>query len=905
MTCPDDRAPDEPILPTGLARLRSVFGRRPVRRAVDDELASHIALAEERYRAEGLSADDARARALERFGDLDRSRAECVAIATRTENRMRRLELLADLAQDLAYGARRLRAAPLFTLLALATLTIGIGAPTAVVTVAMSTLASPPPGVRDADGIVDIGRAQDRHGFDNFSYQSLLEIRRRTRAFSAISATQIEPRLVSFGTVGAVSTASAQVVSANYFALLGARPARGRFFAADEDDAPPPAPVAVVSWRFWRDRLGGDTAMVGRQVTLGGQGVTIVGVAAEGFHGTYVTQPDVWIPLGELEMAGMTRDLLTSRRSIWTTAVARLAPGVTRAAAQRELDRIGDELRREYPEANEGQSFLLEPLSQLPGGTRVMGAAFLGVLFVVAMLVLLIASTNIGGMLLARGAARSREVAVRLALGASRGRLVRQLATESLLLFLAGGLLGLAFARATMVYVGGAIARAPLPIPLALDLRLDWRVVTFAVGLALAAALVAGLAPALRATTPELVPALKDGAARSWGGVRLRSALIVAQLALSLILLVGAGLFVRAMVRAGTLDVGFDQRNVEVTSFDFGLAHLEGARAQAFVNELGGRAAALPGVERVALAADLPLDGGRMGFGSVSVAGRTPPSKHGWNVGWNAVTPGYLAVLRIPIVRGRDFTGADHDSTQRVAIIDETLAGWLWPGQDAIGRTFDNNGTAITVIGLARNAKYESFDESGVGMIYIPLAQVPTGRVSLLVRMRPGAASPAAAIRAIAATIAPTLPVVSQRWLVDYASLLLLPQRIAAAVAGPLGAVALLLAILGIYGVTSFTVARRTREIGVRMALGARGEEVERMVVGEGVRLAAIAIAIGGVVAGLAAGLLSRMLYGLPALDPIAFGGAAGLLVIAALAASWLPARRAARIEPTIALRTE
>lgn len=807
--------------------------------------------------------------------------------------------------QDVRYAARALGRSPLFTLTAILSLAIGTGATTAIFTLVNTLLLRPPPGIGAPERLVDVGRSQDGQGFDNMSYPNYVDYRDRTTTLSGLAGIQLEPRSLSLAGPGGGEAVQGTVVSGNFFDVLQVRPAAGRFFLAEEDRVPGAHPVVVLSHRYWRDRFAGDAAVVGRTVVLNGTPFTVVGVAAEGFQGPSILAPDLWVPVMSMPLLGGSAGMLDARQAVWLMAVGRLKPGVPVSAAQAELGGIARQLEQAYPESNEGHGARVLPASVFPGEMRTMVRGFLALLLAVTLLVLLIASTNVAGMLLARAAARRREIAVRLALGASRGRLLRQLLTESLLLFAVAGVAGVLVAY---WMVAGLLALVPrLPVPVAFDPALDWRVLAFALLVSLGAGLLAGLAPALQSTRPALVPALKSDASGGGGSgrLRLRSGLLVAQMALSMLLLVGAGLFLRALVQARAIDPGFDPAGVEIASLDLQLANYTDSTGPQFAATLLERARAMPGVQHAALSTALPLGGGGLGLGGIEVPGRTPPDeRRGWNADWNVVSPGYFDVMRLPLARGRDFTDADRTGAPDVAIINQTLAGWLYPGQDAIGQTFRNGDRTVTIVGVARDAKYRTLGEPPRGFVYVPLAQRYMSRTTLLVRTTPGA-SAVAPVRRLLAELDAALPILNQMSLVEYTAASLFPQRVALWVAGSLGVVALLLAVLGIYGVTAYAVTQRTRELGIRIALGAGRPRVVRLVLRQGVLLAGIGVLVGLAAAAALTRLLRGLLYGIAPTDPLAFGAAALLLVAAAVAASWIPARRASRVDPMVALRSE
>ena len=816
------------------------------------------------------------------------------------------------LSQHVRYGVRALARSPVFALVAVCSVAIGTGATTGIVTLVDTMLLRPPPGVGHAERLVVVGRTQDGKGFDNFSYPAFAAYR-TARSLSGLAALEIAPQTVSLSGSGGGEPMHVSTVSGNLFGVLEARTALGRFFASDEDGAPGQKPVLVLSYAYWRRRFGADPSILGRPLVLNGAPFTVVGVAAEGFQGPFAATPDAWVPLAAATYFGTPASMFTEPAAVWLMAVGRLAPNASLDQAQAELAGISARLTRDYPNAYEGKGIAVERASLFPGDMQAAIGGFLALLLAVAGLVLVIASTNVAGMLLARAAARRREIAVRLALGASRAQLVGQLVVEGLLLFGAAGAAGLVLAH---WMVRGLLTLLPrLPVPVALDPRLDWRVLVFALVLALVTGLCAGLAPALQSTRPDLVPALKAGAGAKDGAgrLRLRSGLLVTQIAFSMVLLMVAGLFARTLEHARGIDPGFDSQGVAVTSLDFGTANYSDVRGRQAAAAILGRVRALPGVRDAALSAMLPLGGGGLGFGPITVPGREPPDPHGgWpDADWDVVSPGYFATLRIPLVHGRDFSEADRAGGDDVAILNEAYAAVLFPGEDPVGRTVTNLGRTpsdtrtLTVIGVVRNAKYRTLGEAQRNFIYVPLSQRYFPRAHVLVEMAPGADAPAAAVRRVVAGVDPALPILRQEELSDQMAVALLPQWLALYVSGGLGVVALLLALLGIYGVTAYAVAQRTREIGVRIALGAPRGRVLLLVLRQGLVLAGCGVLAGAVAAVGVTRLLGNLLYGVAPADAVALGGAAAALALAALVASWVPARRAAGVDPTVALRAE
>lgn len=805
---------------------------------------------------------------------------------------------------DVRYAVRGFARSPVFSITAILSLAIGVGGTAAIYSIANALLFSSPPGISSPDRVVSIGRTQDGRGFDNFSYLTFADYRARNSTFESLAAVSLEPTAVSLRGPEGGEAIEGGVVSGTYFSVLGARPTLGRFFLAEEDRTPQTHAVTVLSHRFWTERFNSDSSITSQVLVLNGVPFTVVGVAREGFHGSAITAPDLWVPMmASPWFGGSVEQLTSSRGSVWLTAIGRLKPDVAVSQAQADLSAIAAQLQQSFPDVYEGQGVRVAPLSLFPVELQRIVGLFMTFLFVLTGLVLVIGGTNVAGMLLARSAARRREIAVRLAIGASRGRLVRQLITESAVLFLVAGMMGALLAR--WVVAALMTLMPTLPFRIGFDPSIDWRVVLFALAVSVVAGVVAGLAPALQSTRPSLAPELRSDIGGSGRRQRLRSSLLVMQVAFSMLLLVVAGLFGRALVRAQAINPGFDPRGVHVAMFDLELVNHTSETGLQFADRLLAGAQALPGVEMVALSRMIPLSGSGMGLGGFIVAGRpASPERPSWSPDWNIVTPGYFDVLRIPLVRGRSFMAMDRAGSPDVAIINETLASGVWPGEDAVGKTFVNNETTVTVVGVARDAKYRSLGEEPRDFVYVPLAQHYNRNLSLFVRT--GSGQPMTVpIRRLVAGLDPSLPILTSMPLEAHAAVGLFPQRLALWVATSLGGVALLLALIGIYGVTAYSVAQRTREIGIRIALGSPRNSVLGLILGQGMRLGAIGVASGMAVALLATRLLERLLYGVSGSDPVALGVAGLLLLVAALLASWLPARRASRVDPMVALRQE
>lgn len=811
--------------------------------------------------------------------------------------------------QDARYALRLLRRSPLFTITAALSLAVGIGANTTIFSIASTLLLRPLPGLDAPARLVDVGRTQGGRGFDTLSYPNYRDVRERTKTLAGLYAYRIEPQPMSLAVRGGdAERIYGNIVTANYFTVLGARPVVGRLLQ-DSDDAPERShAVVVLSHELWTSKFAADPAIAGQAISLNGHPFMVVGVASPGFQGTTLLKPDLWTPITGVGEAvpRLGGNILRQRGSVWLGLGGRLRDGVTIAQASAELRAIGANLEKEYPRENEGKNFVAMNTALIPGQTGTI-AGFLGLLMIIVSLVLLIACVNVAGMLLARAAARRREIAVRLAIGAGRGRLIRQLLTESAILFAAGGLVGLVLARWLTALLLALLPR--LPVPVGLAITTDWRVVTFAVVVSLVAALLSGLAPALQASRADLVPALKtEGLDSGPSRLRLRSAFVIGQVTMSLLLMIVAGLFLRALEHAAAIEPGFDERRVDVVRLDLTLAGYTVETGHPFVRDLLERTRSLPGVESATMSVDLPLDGGRMEFGGIKLPGRTPPRGEFFSADWNVVEPGVFRTLKLPLTRGRDFTDSDGATSLPVAIVNEALAAQYWPGEDPLGKQMiveaDGPPRTLAVVGVASDAHLIWLTGAVQPYVYVPYAQRFVPRISLLVRTTDDR-SAVPEIRALLRTMNPSLPITDAIRLSEVTAIGLIPQRIAASVAGTMGIIGLLLAAIGLYGVTSYAVSRRTREIGIRIALGADSGNVIRLVLRQGLVLAAIGVAIGVVIAAASSKFLESLLFGIRGLDPVAFGGACLLLAVVTLVASYVPARRATAVDPMVALRNE
>lgn len=868
-----------------------MFWRR--KRSADDfreEIRAHLELEADAMKSEGRTETEARSAAKKAFGNVTGAEEQFYESI--------RIQWLGDLLRDLRYGLSAMRRNPGFTLAAVLTLALGIGANTTIFSFVNALLLRPLP-VPDSSRLIALYTSDysgPPHGTS--SYPDYLEFRDNSQSFSGMAAYQMLPGDLS--TAEATERVQGQLVTENYFAVLGVNALLGRMPSEEHEDG------IVVSYGLWQRVFASDPQIVGREIVLNGKPYHVAGVAPKGFTGVIRGIPaDLWAPVT------LAKERLTNRGSRWLMIAGRLTEGASLEQAQEEFRVIASRMHGAYPEAwtditQQGRRITLLPANEALMGDRAAVAGFLAVLMAVVGIVLLLACVNIANLLLARAAARTREVGIRLSLGAGRLRLIRQLFTESLLLSLVAGAAGVLVA----VWATGLLVRfqPPLPVVVALDLSPDIRVLGFAAAVSLATALMFGLLPAIRATRPDLASALKEAAPETGShGARLlglRNALIVAQVALSLLLLVGAGLFLRSLATASAIDTGFDARNMVVASVDLSPQGYEQARGQAFYRELTERIGALPGVRSVSLARIVPL-----GFSGqrtmVSIEGYTPQQGEDMELNFNVVSPGYFGAMGVPLLRGREFMEQDREGGPGAVIVNEALARRYWPDEDPLGKRIRRGDADFTVVGVARDGKYRSLSEEPLPYFYLSMLQQYQGGMSVQVRTHGDPAAMVSSIRGEVRLLDKNLPLTGVRTMEEHLGLALLPSRAAAALLGSFGIVALVLAVVGIYGVMSYAVSRRTREVGIRMALGAGVSDVLRMILRQGMVVVAIGLAVG---VGAAIGLThftASFLYGVSPTDPWTFGGACLLLAAAGLAASLAPALRAARIHPTEALRYE
>ena len=815
------------------------------------------------------------------------------------------LPMLETLLTDLRLTGRMLLARPLFTMTVVAALSIGVGGVATVFSGLNALVLRPLPGVSDGDRLIGIDRrTADYVEGVSASVRFYEHLREHARSLSGVAVWSRVPLTMVIGQDA--YGLSGNIVSNNFFEVLGVRPALGRFFDPREGPRSPAEPSIVLSHATWTAQFSGDPSVIGRSVAVNGRPYQIIGVAPAAFRGVFTPiRIDAWVPLASQPHVHPRRDL-TDQPWLWT--LGRLQEGVALSQATSELTTLatawsgggGDQFVR-YT------SIRLTPLTGLPDDARQALLGFGAVLLGAAALVLIIAASNVSTLLAMRATARRREMGIRTALGAGRARLVRQLLTETLTLFLAGGFGG------TLLAMAGTSALERLPIPsdqgLSLELSPDARVLFFSIAVSLVVGLVFGIAPALRSASRNPVVLLRSSSAGTGRRTWTTNGLIVAQMACSLVLLTTAGLFVRSLSAGASIDPGFDGRRVALANFNTQSYGYDEHAGQAFYAALRQRLENAPGVEAVTYADFVPLTFADSAASvSVEGSGADGPERRQMRAGVGMVDTGYLETLRIPLLAGREFTTHDNAESGAAAIINETFARRTWPDTgvaDAVGRTFVSGEERVTIVGVAADSKYTTLSEPAKPFVYRPQAQRGVASRTLFVRVSGEPATAARIVQGAVASIDPLLPRPLVTTLPREASVALLPQRVAAMVTGVLGVAGLVLAAIGLYGLVSYGVTLRLREIGVRLALGASGGDVVRMVLAQGLRLSAAGAVLGLLASAYVTRLVQAYLLNVSAMDAVAFGGGVIMLLVVALIAAVVPARRAGSADPLIVLRQE
>jgi macrolide transport system ATP-binding/permease protein len=882
---------------TLIHRLTATFRRRRLENDLDEELRAHLEMAAEMNLSKGMCADEARHEAIRNFGGVEQ---------TKELYRERRgLPIIETTLQDLRFGLRMLRRDPGFSVLAILCLTLGIGANAAVFSWVEGILFRPYPAVSHQERLLALtGSARGEAGHTSLSWPDFLDLRRSCTLFDSFFVSKITGTTLSIGNRAERTTGS--IVSDNYFDAIGVHPILGRGFEPGEDVGRNAHPVTVISYQLWKGRFNGDPQIIGKTQRLDGVVHTIVGVAPEGFYGTFVGWGmQFWVPASMEEVFEAGGYKLEDRDARWIEAYARLKPGVTVEQAQAEISSVAKRLEADYPATNRGRSVKAWALWQTPFNNAGTLLPTLEIMLAVVVFVLFIACANVGNLLLVRSFARRHEMMVRLAIGAGRGRIVKQLFTEALILSVfgaAGGLLVAHWCRHALVLLfpvrGGVAMHLPGEI--------DWRVLVLSAGVCLLATLLLGLVPAMQTGKIDLAGALKSdsaGVVGSRGKAWVRSGLVVVQVSLSFVLLVGAGLLMQSLQKIRTASPGFSTHEVMFTGVDLVSAGYDAQRAQNFQDQLLDRVKALPGVESAVFARMTPLSYGSFSSTPIAVDGFEVPPEERPTVEYNEVGPDYFATMGIPLVSGREFTGADDERGALAAIVNETMAAQFWRDRNPIGERVRVKDRWMRVVGVAKDSKYQSVRETAKPFFYVPRRQNFTIGTVLFIRtpLSPETVSTALAreVHALDASLAP-YELITLREQLDRSTS---PQLVAVTLVSVLGALALLLAFIGLYGVMSYAVSQSTRELGLRMALGARASNLVRLVISRGLALTAGGALLGAVVAFGLTRLLGNLLFHVSPRDPVAFGAAFGLMSIAALAACFLPAWRATRTDPAEALR--
>ncbi len=880
-------------------RLRFFGNRTRFDREMRDELQFHVETRAAELEESGVSKEDAIRRARNEFGSTQLARED-----SREAWQFRWLE---DLAMDLRVGFRMLWGSPGFSVLAILCLTLGIGANAAVFSWVEGILFRPYPAVAHQERLMALaGTARGKIGTTSLSWPDFLDLQKNCTLFDALFVSKITGTSLSIGDHAERTIGS--IVSANYFDAIGVHPILGRGFLSGEDVGSAAHPVAVISYQLWQGRFKSDSQIIGKTQRLNGVVHTIVGVAPQGFYGTFVGWAmQFWVPASMEELFEAGGYKLEDRNARWVEAYARLKPGVTPQQAQQEVSAVASRLEKDYPLTNRGRSIQLWPLWATPFNNAGTMLPTLSIMLVVVLCVLLIACANVGNLLLVRSFSRRHEMTVRAAIGAGRGRLLRQLLTEGLILSVlaaAGGLAVAYWVRHALVLLFPARAGVSMYLPG----DLDWRALALTAGVCLLSTLLLGLFPAVHTSKIDLATALKSemagvvgGHGRSWA----RSALVVLQVSLSFVLLVGTALVVQSLQKIRTTNPGFTTDRVLNTAVDLVSAGYDIPRAKTFQDELLDRVVALPGVESAVFARVTPLGYGAYSSSPIAVDGYDVPPEEEPTVEYNEVGPAYFETMGIPLVSGREFNRSDDETGALVAVVNETMAAQFWKGKNPVGQRMQVKGRWMTIVGVAKDSKYQSMRELPKPFCYVPRWQNFTigGSLNIRTPLSPQIMADALAreVQSLDGNLA-LYEVITLQEQVDRSTS---PQKVAVTLLAVLGGLALLLAAIGLYGVMSYSVSQSTRELGLRMALGARASDLLRLVMSQALALTAAGVLLGVGAALLLTRLLGPYLYRVSPHDPRAFTTALAVMLATAIAATFLPAWRATRSDPMRALRQE
>ena len=878
-------------------RLRSFFRRKQVDQELEDELRDHLERQIKENLAAGMSLEDARYSALRALGGLTQIEQQC--------RDARGGNVMDDLVQDLRYGFRQLWRSRGFSFLAILCLTLGIGANAAVLSWIEGILFRPYPAVAHQEQLLALaGTARGESGATEMSWPDFLDLQRSCTLCDAFFVSKITGSTLNIGERAEVTRGS--IVSANYFDAIGVHPMLGRGFEPGEDIGSDAHPVAVISYQLWQNRFKGDPQIVGKMQRLNNVPHTIIGVAPKGFYGTFVGWAmHFWVPASMEETFESGGYKLEDRGARWIEAYIRLKPGATRAQAQEEISAIARRLENDYPATNRGRGMRLWPLWQTPFNNAATLLPTLEIMLAVGAFDLLIACANVGNLLLVRSFARRHEMTIRLAIGASRIRLLKQLLTEGLILSTlgaAGGLLVAYWSRHALVLLFPARSGVAMYLPG----EIDWRVMSLSAGICLIVTLIVGLVPSLQTRNLALAGALKAGSTGvvgARGKAWARSGLVVFQVCLSFILLVGAALLLQSLQKIRTASPGFSTTNVVQTGVSLISAGYDVPHARTFQEELIARVRALSGVESAAFARVTPLGYGTYSSTPIAVDGYQPPPEEQPAIDYNQVSSDYFATLGIPLLSGREFTRADDENAPLVAIVNQTMAARYWRDQDPIDRRLQVKGRWVRVIGVAADSKYESMRENPKPFFYVPLLQDFVRGPALYIRSAQPLQSISAALLREVHALDPNLALYETITLQEQVNRSTSPQLVAVNLVSILGGLALLLAAVGLYGVMSYGVAQSIRELGLRMALGASTADLFRRVISRGLKLTAVGVLCGAATGLVLTRLFGKLLYDVSPNDPLAFAWAVAVMTITSVVACLLPAWRATRTDPARVLR--
>ena len=865
--------------------------------AFDSEIEEHLQLLAGRYRTQGMSEADAARAARRQFGNITQ-------LKERRRDQQSFLQPV-EWSRDLRFGFRMLRKNPGTNAAVIVALALGIGMNAAVFSFVNALLLRPAAGVMSPGSLSEVWLlSRNGSGVQSylpFDYPDYTYFRDHTHSLAGLLAFDGDGHEVIWNRAGTGQVIQGQLVSGSFFSLAGVSPILGRVISTDDDQLSTPRPVVVLGHSFWETQLASDPSIIGKQLVLNGAAFTVIGVAPAGFSGLMVgISPDFWTPIANTTVFTHDKDRLTNSDSYWLIVAGREKPGIPHTLVQTEMQLLATQAAKHHPENGNPLDALVYPATLVPGPYRGYVAAFTGLLLAVFLLVLLIACTNAASLLLARSVSRAREMAIRSALGARPSRLLRQLLIESLMLSCIAGAAALAIAR---IGVRLLLFLKPSSLPISLEVPLDWRVLLFTLAVSVATGLIFGIVPALRASRIDPAPVLKEetqtaGPRRS----RLRTALLIGEIATCVVLLSAAALCVRSLMHASAIDPGFDTHHVAVATLDPGSLGYSPQKTRTFYAQLLDRVRALPGVASASYIDHLPLGTARSETSAQILPGKDPRQIR---VDVYRVEPGYFNTMNIPVLNGRDFTQKESDDTKgSTVIINQFLAQRLWPGQDPIGKRVYLGGdrTLSEVIAVVKGGKYHTLGESPVAVVY--RGELP-GQRTIVIRTSSDPRTLIDEIRKRVQIVDPLMAATDLQTMQDFMALPMFPARTTGFLLGFSGILALLLTTIGLFGVIAYIVSQRTHEIGVRIALGARRSDVLRLVMRQGLQLAVVGLIIGLTAACFAVRLLSPLLYGIGANDPLTLASVCISLAVVTMLACYIPARRAMQIDPAAALRYE